>query len=140
MTRLDAPATPRIQARQPLPVFIAQVRPTALGRDLVFSCAPQSDVQARQPPTHQVRLAWPAWKWPHPAPVCSHPGTPTPAPAPATQAGKDAHGKSLWTHRITIGARLYNADCRSPCAHRIAWMGWAGFSVGALRAMEVRLL
>ena len=40
------------------------------------------------------------------------------------------------TSRINMGAFLNNKDCKVPCAHRISWMGWGGFSIGALKSIE----
>ena len=43
------------------------------------------------------------------------------------------------TSRINMGAFLNNKDCKVPCAHRISWMGWGGFSIGALKNIEISL-
>jgi hypothetical protein len=39
-----------------------------------------------------------------------------------------------WVFRPNYG--LFAAPCKVPCAHRVDWMGWGGFSIGALRYLE----
>ena len=43
------------------------------------------------------------------------------------------------TSRVNMGAFLNNKDCKVPCAHRISWMGWGGFSIGALKSIEASI-
>lgn len=49
-------------------------------------------------------------------------------------------GGSLPPIRKTgYGSWLFNHNCSVPCTHRMPWLSWAGFSIGAVRHLEPSL-
>lgn len=38
-----------------------------------------------------------------------------------------------------FGMWLWNKNCTVPCMHRVGWLSWAGYSIGALKHMEQSL-
>ena len=56
----------------------------------------------------------------------------------AARINKDSISQSDIPHqgREGMGMSIYNSNCTQPCAHRMHWMGFGGFSIGAMHELS----